>query len=130
MKRFFPLIIVAAIVLMVLGALVPDFQISQQPLNKLITGAKANGFAVGVVVSDSAAQARIAAEIDKVEKILQRKVFTKYFMGDEGAAFAKDQGLGAAGFVVLDGDGNIGNRYNGELKSKLLVSVISQLHTH
>jgi hypothetical protein len=130
MKKFMPLIAIGFIVAVIVLSAVPDYINSLRPFNKLVTYAKDNGFAVGIVTEDFNGQEMAQAEIAKVEDILKRKIFARYFMGDEAREFAAEQRIGIPGFVLLDGDGNVAHSVTGQITSTRLVSLFKNLHTH
>jgi len=131
MKKFIiPVVAVIGIAVVIAISALPDYLKSLRPYNKLVTYAKSNGFAIGIVTQDFNGREIAEAEIRKVEDILKRKIFVKYFEGAEGEEFAAEVKIGIPGFILIDGDGNLANRVTGELTAGRLVSLFSNLHTH
>lgn len=130
MKKIIPLIAVAFIAAVVLLSVVPDYRKSQQPLNKLATFAKSNGFGMGVMVKDSDGQQAAEQEIAKVEQILKRGVPTRFYVGDAAMILAAEVGGTIPGYLLIDADGNLSVVERGRVTAQKLTSHISELHIH
>lgn len=130
MKKFFPLIAVAFIAVVTLISVVPDYKRSQEPFNKLLSFGRAEGFAVGVLVGDESAKNSAAQEIAKLEKMMNKTIPTKYYVGDAAFVMAGKQLLSVPAFMIIDGDGNLAIKSKGLVTAKTLVPYFSDLHTH
>lgn len=127
MKKLFPFIAVGFIALAVLISVIPDYQKSQQPLNKLLSYGKAKGFAIGILTNDIKAA---EAEIAKLEQKLNRAVPVKFFSPEEQRQVSQEASLGVPSFLIADGDGNLAVSENGEATADKLAGYFSNLHTH
>ena len=130
MKKLIPLVIILGIIAVTLLAVIPDYRQSQRPFNKLASFAKANGFAVGVLLADGASKGSTATEIYKVEDVLKRKIFVKYYEGKEAMQLSAELHLRIPGFIVMNGDGNLAHKSEGVLTATKLTSFMTNLHTH
>lgn len=127
MKKYFPFIAAGFIAFAVLLSALPDYQKSQEPLNKFLSFGKANGFAVGILTNDAAAAEK---EIKLLEQMLSKTVHTKFFTKDEQAQISSELSLGVPSFLIADGDGNLAVSENGEAKADRLSKLFTDLHTH
>ncbi len=130
MKKLIPLIIVLGILVTTILAVIPDYQNSQRPFNKLSSFAKSKGFAVGVLLADDSSKASSATEILKVEQILKKRIHVKYYEGKEAMQLSAEVQLRRPGFIVMDGDGNMASKAEGPMDANKLTSLMTNLHTH
>jgi len=130
MKKYIPFIAVIFIAAAVIISVIPDYKKSQEPFNKLLTYAKSEGFAVGVLVKNDQDVSQAQVQIDALASQLNRSIPARYYTGDTAAKIAVEQMLGVPSFVIINGDGNLAVKVNGKVTAKKLVPYFSDLHTH
>ncbi|PLX67816.1 MAG: hypothetical protein C0603_06755 [Denitrovibrio sp.] len=130
MKKLVPFIVILGIIVTTMLAVIPDYQKSQRPFNKLASFAKTKGFAVGILLADGSSKASAATELLKVEQIMKRKINVKYYEGKEAMQLSAELQVRRPGFIVMDGDGNLAGKEEGPLDATKLTAIMTNLHTH
>jgi hypothetical protein len=130
MKKTATLIALGFILLVILISVIPDYKASQRPFNKLSTYAKAEGFALGVLLTDPSQIGSTESEIARLEALVKRKIPTRFFTGKESLSISAEQAVAVPGFVLMDGDGKLAAKEGGVIKAENLVKYFMDLHTH
>jgi len=130
MKKIITLIVIIFIAALIFISVIPDYKESQRPFNKLVTYAKAEGFALGILLPNPSMQKKADMEVVKLEKKIERTVPVKYFSGSEAKDISQEQRISVPGYILLDGDGNVAAKESDVFRAGAVLKFFTDLHTH
>lgn len=130
MRKFVPFIALSLTAAVIFLAAIPDYKESKRPFNKLVTFAKAEGFALAVLLPESGMVKRAEQELAKLEELIKRSVPVRYFHGEEATGLGAEAGVTVPGYIIMDGDGNPAVRENDFINAGRISGYFQNIHTH